>query len=132
MGYVNLSYCIGKTPKQVYGPKNFFGPVIPSMIFHQRGNFHNCDKFSLHKRVFINFKIFHHWFSFYKLMIFHYCFKFSSAWKISITLMTFHSINKFSSDWSTQRNFHHINESSSNWSILFKQNSMKPTIFLKS
>ena len=27
MGYVNLSYYIGKTPKMVLGPKNFCGPV---------------------------------------------------------------------------------------------------------
>ena len=27
MGYVNLSYYIGKTPKKVLGPKKFCGPI---------------------------------------------------------------------------------------------------------
>ena len=27
MGYENLCYCIGKTPKKVLGPKFFLGPV---------------------------------------------------------------------------------------------------------
>ena len=27
MGYVNLSYYIGKTPKRILGPRKFFGPV---------------------------------------------------------------------------------------------------------
>ena len=38
MGYVNLSYYVGKTPKQVSGLKNFLGPV-------QRPSKSGCQKF---------------------------------------------------------------------------------------
>ena len=36
MGYVNLSYCIGKSPKKVLSPKNLWGPVRKPMKSDQR------------------------------------------------------------------------------------------------